>query len=469
MELNQIKTIYFVGIGGIGMSALARYFLSRGAAVHGYDKTETEFTKALATEGMLIHYTDDVSYIPKGVDLVVYTPAIPKEHTELVCFQLNGFPILKRSEVLGIISRGMKCIAVAGTHGKTTTSSIVTHILRTGGVDTTAFLGGISLSLGSNFVQGQSDWVVVEADEYDRSFLRLSPDIAIITAIDPDHLDIYGDEENFRKGFHDFTKKVKDNGQVFPNSTLLLRGDDDDAQRHIRYDDYGVNVGVYRAENIRVENGFFVFDYKSPLGNIENIKFTLPGNHNVENATAAIAAAQQIGVESEAIKAALANFKGIKRRFDFILRGDAAKENEPKTLNQQPVFIDDYAHHPTELEAAIAAAKTLYPDRRITGIFQPHLFTRTRDFQDGFAAALDKLDEVFLMDIYPARELPIEGVTADIIFNKMKNSHKTLVTKQNLMKTLTKHQSTEGAFDVVMTLGAGDIDTFVKPIKDLLS
>ena len=484
MELNQIKTIYFVGIGGIGMSALARYFLSRGVAVHGYDKTETELTRALATEGMLIHYTDDVSYIPEGVDLVVYTPAIPKEHTELVCFQLNGFPVLKRSEVLGIISRGMKCIAVAGTHGKTTTSSIVTHILRTGGVDATAFLGGISLSLGSNFVQGQSDWVVVEADEYDRSFLRLSPDIAIITAIDPDHLDIYGDEENFRKGFHDFTKKVKDNGQVFPNSTLLLRGDDDDAQRHIRYDDYGVNAGVYRAENIRVENGFFVFDYKSPLGNIENIKFTLPGNHNVENATAAIAAAQQIGVTSEAVKEALANFKGIKRRFEFILRGDATSSTPPITHHSSlithhsslithhssPIFIDDYAHHPTELEAAIAAAKTLYPDRRITGIFQPHLFTRTRDFQDGFAAALDKLDEVFLMDIYPARELPIEGVTADIIFNKMKNPHKALVTKQNLMETLRNRIRTEGVtFDVVMTLGAGDIDTFVKPIKELLS
>ncbi len=491
MELNQIKTIYFVGIGGIGMSALARYFLSRGVAVHGYDKTETELTKALATEGMHIHYTDDVSYIPEGVDLVVYTPAIPKEHTELVCFQLNGFPVLKRSEVLGIISRGMKCIAVAGTHGKTTTSSIVTHILRTGGVDATAFLGGISLSLGSNFVQGESDWVVVEADEYDRSFLRLSPDIAIITAIDPDHLDIYGDEENFRKGFHDFTKKVKDNGHVFPNSTLLLRGDDDDAQRHIQYDDYGVNAGVYRAENIRVENGFFVFDYKSPLGNIENIIFTLPGNHNVENATAAIAAAQQIGVTSEAIKEALANFKGIKRRFDFILRGDVTSSTLPITHHSSPIthhpsptthhslpithyplpiFIDDYAHHPTELEAAISAAKTLYPDRRITGIFQPHLFTRTRDFQDGFAAALDKLDEVFLMDIYPARELPIEGVTADIIFNKMKNPHKTLVTKQNLMETLRKHQNTEGAaFEVLMTLGAGDIDTFVKPIKDLLS
>ena len=487
MELNQIKTIYFVGIGGIGMSALARYFLSRGVAVHGYDKTETELTRALATEGMLIHYTDDVSYIPEGVDLVVYTPAIPKEHTELVCFQLNGFPVLKRSEVLGIISRGMKCIAVAGTHGKTTTSSIVTHILRTGGVDATAFLGGISLSLGSNFVQGQSDWVVVEADEYDRSFLRLSPDIAIITAIDPDHLDIYGDEENFRKGFHDFTKKVKDNGHVFPNSTLLLRGDDDDAQRYIRYDDYGVNAGVYRAENIRVENGFFVFDYKSPLGNIENIKFTLPGNHNVENATAAIAAAQQIGVTSEAIKEALANFKGIKRRFDFILRGSMisspshiSHNSSLITHHSSPIFIDDYAHHPTELEAAIAAAKTLYPDRRITGIFQPHLFTRTRDFQDGFAAALDKLDEVFLMDIYPARELPIEGVTADIIFNKMKNPHKTLVTKQNLMETLRNRinmeerhpdkSGTEGVgFEVLMTLGAGDIDTFVKPIKEMLS
>ena len=480
MELNQIKTIYFVGIGGIGMSALARYFLGRGVAVHGYDKTETELTRALAIEGMHIHYTDDVSCIPEGVDLVVYTPAIPKEHTELVCFQLNGFPVLKRSEVLGIISRGMKCIAVAGTHGKTTTSSIVTHILRTGGVDATAFLGGISLSLGSNFVQGQSDWVVVEADEYDRSFLRLSPDIAIITAIDPDHLDIYGDEENFRKGFHDFTKKVKDNGHVFPNSTLLLRGDDDDAQRHIRYDDYGVNAGAYRAENIRVENGFFVFDYKSPLGNINDIKFTLPGNHNVENATAAIAAAQQIGVTSEAIKEALANFKGIKRRFEFILREDVTSPKLPITHYPLPIFIDDYAHHPTELEAAIAAAKTLYPNKRITGIFQPHLFTRTRDFQDGFATALDKLDEVFLMDIYPARELPIDGVTADIIFNKMKNPHKTLVTKQNLMETLRKHMNmeerhpdksgTEGVtFDVVMTLGAGDIDTFVKPIKEMLS
>jgi UDP-N-acetylmuramate--alanine ligase len=454
IELSNIKKIYFVGIGGIGMSAIARYFLLRGCEVHGYDRTETELTKNLAREGMKIHYTDDVSYIPEGVDLVVFTPAIPKHHTELVYFQTHDFPVLKRSEVLGIISRGMKCIGVAGTHGKTTTSSIVTHILRTGGVDATAFLGGISLSLGSNFVEGKSDWVVVEADEYDRSFLRLSPDIAIITAIDPDHLDIYGDEENFRKGFRDFTRKIKNNGHVFPNVTLGLEGDAEDAEKGIEYANYGVNGGVYRSENIRVEDGFFVFDYKSPIENIDDIKFTLPGQHNVENATAAIAAAQLTGVKGDAVKEALANFKGIKRRFDFIVR----PEN-----NEGVVYIDDYAHHPTELSAAITAAKTLYPNRRITGIFQPHLFTRTRDFQDGFAESLDMLDEVVLMDIYPARELPIEGITSEILFNKMKNPNKVLTTKAELMNVLRGR-----TFDVVMTLGAGDIDTFVQPIKEMI-
>ena len=451
IELSNIKKIYFVGIGGIGMSALARYFLLRGCEVHGYDRTETELTKNLAAEGMKIHYTDDVSYIPEGVDLVVFTPAIPKHHTELVYFQTHDFPVFKRSEVLGIISRGMKCIGVAGTHGKTTTSSIVTHILRTGGVDATAFLGGISLSLGSNFVEGKSDWVVVEADEYDRSFLRLSPDIAIITAIDPDHLDIYGDEENFRKGFRDFTRKIKNNGHVFPNVTLGLEGDAEDAEKGIEYANYGVNGGVYRSENVRVEDGFFVFDYKSPIENIDNIKFTLPGQHNVENATAAIAAAQQTGVKGDAVKEALANFKGIKRRFDFVIR------------TEKTVFIDDYAHHPTELSAAISAAKMLYPTRRITGIFQPHLFTRTRDFQDGFAEALDMLDEVILMDIYPARELPIEGVTSEILFTRMKNPNKVLTNKTDLMSVLKDKK-----FDVVMTLGAGDIDTFVQPIKTLI-
>lgn len=461
IRLSNIKKIYFVGIGGIGMSALARYFLLRGCEVHGYDRTETELTKALASEGMKIHYTDDVSYIPEGVDLVVFTPAIPKEHTELVYFQTHNFPVLKRSEVLGIISRGMKCIGVAGTHGKTTTSSIVTHILRTGGVDATAFLGGISLSLGSNFVEGKSDWVVVEADEYDRSFLRLSPDMAIITAIDPDHLDIYGDEENFRKGFRDFTRKLKNDGKVFPNVALGLKGDTEDAEKGIKYADYGVENGVYRSENLRVEDGFFVFDFKSPIENIDNIKFTLPGAHNVENATAAIAVAQQIGVTAESIKKALATFKGIKRRFDFIVRPQNTVRKD--SFGEGVVYIDDYAHHPTELSAAINAAKMLYPNRRIMGIFQPHLFTRTRDFQDGFAESLDMLDEVVLMDIYPARELPIEGVTSEILFNKMKNPNKVLTTKAELMNVLRDKQ-----FDVVMTLGAGDIDTFVQPIKALI-
>jgi UDP-N-acetylmuramate--alanine ligase len=455
MELNQIKKIYFVGIGGIGMSALARYFMGRGVEVHGYDKTETVLTKQLAQEGMHIHYVDDVSYIPEGVDLVVFTPAIPKNHTELIHFQSNNYPILKRSEVLGIISRGMNCIGVSGTHGKTTTSSIVTHILRTGGIDATAFLGGISLSLGSNFVEGKSEWVVVEADEFDRSFLRLSPDMAIVTAIDPDHLDIYGDEKTFRKGFKDYVSKMKNNGKVFKNNTLSwFKPKQADILRGVQWDTYGTGRGTYRAVNIHVKNGFFTFDIKSPLGNIDNLQFTLPGKHNVENAVAAIAVAQHLGVTSEAIREALMSFKGIRRRFEFIIR--------PKNRGGV-VFIDDYAHHPTELESAIAAAKMLYPKRKITGIFQPHLYTRTRDFQDGFATALDKLDHVVLMDIYPARELPIEGVTSDIIFNKMKNPHKIQATKANLMDILRGLD-----FGVVLTLGAGDIDTFVNPIKELI-
>ena len=457
MELNQLHKIYFIGIGGIGMSALARYFIGLGMEVHGYDRTETELTRALADEGMIIHYSDNVSFIPDGVDLVIFTPAIPSGHTELNYFQQRNFPILKRSEVLGLISRGMKCIGVAGTHGKTTTSCLVTHILRVGGVDATAFLGGISLSIGSNFVQGQSDWVIVEADEYDRSFLRLSPDIAIINSMDPDHLDIYGDEKNFRQAFRDFTRKVKMGGQVFKKQGLILRGD---KNADVAWSTYGLTKGDYRAVNLRVENGFFVFDYKSPKGNISDIKTTLPGQHNVENATAAIAVAQQLGVESAKIKEALATFKGIKRRFQFIYQNE----------NQQVTFIDDYAHHPTELIAAILAARTLYPNRRLIGIFQPHLFSRTNDFQDGFAAALDLLDETILLDIYPARELPVAGVTSEILFNKMKNIHKTLTTKPELMILLRRLFSAKNLENTtILTLGAGDIDTFVEPISELLN
>jgi UDP-N-acetylmuramate--alanine ligase len=467
IKLNDIKTVYFIGIGGIGMSALARYFLLRGVSVHGYDKTETELTKLLADEGMQVHYTDDVAYIPKGVDLVIYTPAVPKHHSELVFFQENGFSVLKRSEVLGIISRGMKCIGVAGTHGKTTTSSIVTHILRSGGVDVTAFLGGISHSIGSNFVEGKSEWVVVEADEFDRSFLRLSLDLSVVTAIDPDHLDIYGDEANFIKGFSDYADRLKDGAKMFKQTQLIdFQQSSASKERGVVWSTYGVDEGDYRSENLRVEDGFFVFDYKSSIESIDNIKFGLPGRHNVENATAAIAIAQQLGVKADSIRASLLDFKGIKRRFEFKVRPmkNMERSDIPNTFGTEgPVYIDDYAHHPTELESAIAAARALYPNRRISGIFQPHLFTRTRDFQAGFVTALDKLDEVFLMDIYPARELPIEGITSEILFNKMTIKNKTLVTKANLMEILRGH-----SFDVLMTLGAGDIDTFVQPIKEMM-
>jgi UDP-N-acetylmuramate--alanine ligase len=456
MKLANIKTVYFIGIGGIGMSAIARYFLGRGVAVHGYDRTETTLTQALVKEGMKIHYSDDISFIPPSVDLVIYTPAVPNTHSELLFFLNNHIPVLKRAAVLGIISRGMRCIAVAGTHGKTTTTSILTHVLRVGGVDVTAFLGGISLSLGSNFVQGTSDWVVVEADEYDRSFLQLNPDIAVINSLDPDHLDIYGTEKDFRLGFALFAARLKKGGRLLIRTGLRLpkipKRMWSKEQNVTTAQKFGLQGGDYRATKIRVEDGFFVFDYQSPMQRIANIKTTLPGKHNVENAVAAIAVAEQLGVSAEAIKTALANFSGIRRRFEFVLR------------NEKNIFIDDYAHHPTELAAAIGAAKMLYPTRRILGIFQPHLFSRTRDFQLEFAEALDKLDEIILLDIYPARELPMEGVTANIIFDKMKNPHKTLTTKADLLSVLTQKE-----VDVVMTLGAGDIDTLVVPIKDWLN
>lgn len=469
MELSQLKKIYFIGIGGIGMSALARYFIGRGAEVHGYDKTETVLTQALAAEGMKIHYTDDVSMIPPDVDLVIYTPAI-KELAELAELKMRSVPILKRSEVLGLISRGMKCIGVAGTHGKTTTSSLLTHILRVGKVDATAFLGGISLSLGSNFVQGKSKWVVIEADEFDRSFLQLSPQMAIITAVDPDHLDIYGDEKTFREAFGLYQCRIKKKGICFTKQGIKVlkpRGlwvspEDEKEYNWGQFEEttYGIGKGKYKATKVRVEDGFFVFDYKSPVGEILNIKTTLPGEHNVENAVAAIAVAQHIGVSGEAVREALATFKGIKRRFQYIYKND----------NQQVTYIDDYAHHPTELAAAIQAARTLYPSRRLIGIFQPHLFTRTRDFQDGFAAALDSLDAAVLMDIYPARELPIEGVTADMLVEKMKNPNVKRVNKENLMAILRGIFS-DGTLEntTILTLGAGDIDTFVAPIDVLLT
>ncbi|MEZ5043264.1 MAG: UDP-N-acetylmuramate--L-alanine ligase [Saprospiraceae bacterium] len=445
MNLKDIRTCYFVGIGGIGMSAIARYFNRIGIAVHGYDKTETKLTKTLVSEGIHIHYEDDLTKIPTGVDLVVYTPAVPATLGELQYLKSQGLPIKKRAEVLGIISRGRKTIAIAGTHGKTTTTTITTHLLREGGIDCSAFLGGIAQNYGSNFIAGKSEWVVVEADEYDRSFLQLSPDIAAILSMDADHLDIYGDKENMLEtGFKAFARKLGPEGELWVRQDL---------QSHFPHaHTFGLETGEAKSSQIAVEEGFFTFDYNGPKGEIKGLKFTLPGRHNIENATVAITIALGLGVKPAAIRQALMTFKGIKRRFDIIHR------------SEEVVYIDDYAHHPTELKAAIQAARQLFPGRHICGIFQPHLYSRTRDFVDGFAEALDGLDEPILMDIYPARELPIPGVTSMMILERMKNKHKRLLAREDILPYLQANK-----VDVLLTLGAGNIDQLIEPISSLLS
>ncbi len=448
MKLTDIRTIYFVGIGGIGMSAIARYFNGRGVAVHGYDRTATPLTKALEAEGMNIHYQEEVAAIPEGVDLVVYTPAVPASHAELQYFHRHNYPVKKRAEVLGIISRSKKTIAIAGTHGKTTTTSICTHLLRVGGVDCTAFLGGIAQNFGSNFIEGSSDWVVVEADEFDRSFLHLSPDIAGILSMDADHLDIYENAEQvLETGFKAFAKKMKPGGKIWVQ---------DDYKQHLvgfkNVESYGIKKGAYQVDNIRVEDGYFVFDFSNPKISIKNLQFTMAGHHNVENACLAITIALDLGVQPERIREGLKTFKGIQRRFELIYR------------DEQAAYYDDYAHHPTELRAAIKAARTLFPDKKITGIFQPHLFSRTKDFANGFAAALDQLDEVLLLEIYPARELPMEGVNSKMLQQKMKNQQVRIVELNEVMEVLPEYD-----LQVLLTLGAGDISTLVPKIKDYLS
>lgn len=444
MKLEDIKKVYFIGIGGIGMSALARYFHGRGAEVHGYDRTETLLTKKLVEEGMNIHYTEDVNQVPEGVSLVVYTPAVPATHRELAYLREQGLPVKKRAEVLGIISRGMKTIAVAGTHGKTTTSSILTYLLRCGGIDCTAFLGGIAANFGSNFVEGKSDWVVVEADEFDRSFLHLSPNVAVILSMDADHLDIYGDPETLLEtGFRPFAAKVEKGGRLYIHHQWR-----EQLGELPFVESYGIGGGDYRSENVRVENGFFTFDYRSPAHRIDGLQLAMPGRHNVENATAAMTVALQLGVGEQDIRVGLRTFRGIRRRFEVLYR------------SEDRAYIDDYAHHPSELKAAIGAARELFPGKRLTGIFQPHLYSRTRDFAGGFAEALDELDEPLLMEVYPARELPIEGVTAQWLLGKMKNPNKRLVSKANLMEAVERAHP-----EILLTLGAGDIDTFRETLK----
>jgi UDP-N-acetylmuramate--alanine ligase len=452
MNFDDIKRIYFIGIGGIGMSALARYFKKHGAEVHGYDRSETDLTRALADEGMYVHYDDDVKFIPENIDLVVFTPAVPKDHAELNWFLERDYPVKKRAEVLGIISRAKRCVAIAGTHGKTTTSTMTAHLLRACGVDATAFVGGISLNLGSNFVEGASDWVVVEADEYDRSFLHLHPEVAVLNSLDPDHLDIYGTEEEIVKTYKQFIRQIKPGGKLIYRHGLPL---DDVAAELLASGRYvftfGIDEGYYEAYNVHVEDGQMAFGLKSSIFDWSDLRLNYPGLHNVLNATAAIAATLAAGGFSPEMRAALADFKGVKRRFEYIVR------------TPELVYVDDYAHHPAELEAAISAAKMLYPTRKVTGIFQPHLYSRTRDFADGFAAALDGLDECILLDIYPARELPIPGVTSAMIAGLMKNKNVTLTSKVELLNVLkTKN------LEVLMTMGAGDIDTLIEPIKSII-
>jgi len=451
MNLKEIHSVYFIGIGGIGMSAVARYFNEKGISVEGYDKVKTELTSQLESEGMRIHYTDSLNMVSIDIQdtskkdhvLIVYTPAISADHSELSYFVSNNYTVMKRSEVLGLITENTYTIAVAGTHGKTTTSSMITYVLKSSGYACDAFLGGIITDYNSNVVFSEkSKATIVEADEYDRSFLTLSPDISIVTSMDADHLDVYGEHKELEKNFQLFVDKLDGKGVLIYKNGLTITTS---ATSH----SYGLKeTAEYRAENIRVENGTFVFDYVSSEEKIEHISLGLPGIHNVENAMATILVAKQVGISSDKIKAALASFKGVKRRFEYQIK------------EKDLVFIDDYAHHPEELKACINSVKQLYPGKNITGVFQPHLYSRTRDFADAFARSLELLDEVLLLDIYPAREKPIQGVNSEMLLEKIKLAKKSLCSREELVKSLKKRK-----VEVLLTLGAGDIDELVKPIK----
>lgn len=442
------KHIYFIGIGGIGMSAIARYYNAKGYKVSGYDKTPSPLTHALESEGIDIHYTDDISYIPTDTEntLVVYTPAIPKDMGELVHVQSNGYRVIKRSRMLGEIAQGQRCMAVAGTHGKTTTSTLLSHLFTASEAGCSAFLGGISKNYNSNLLIHENDVIVAEADEFDRSFLQLFPEVAVITSMDADHLDIYGDEAHIKQAFKDFASQVS--GTVIVKKGLDIT--EDDTKADIRTYAFGDSTADFYA--MPSADGHFDLHY--PGGVIEDCVVGIPGWVNIENGVAASAIALTYGIAPEKIKAALASFSGVKRRFDMQVKFDDL------------VYIDDYAHHPNEIAAAISSTREKYPDFRYTAIFQPHLFTRTRDFAPEFAQALSNVDRLILLDIYPAREEPIPGVTSDIIFNDVTAPTKILMKKENLLEWV-KAQALEGK-ELFMTLGAGDIDRLVGPLGEVL-
>lgn len=456
MEMNEIKSVYFVGIGGIGMSAIARYFLSKGKFVAGYDRTRTELTRHLEDENACIHYEDNTALIPEQCldstsTLVVYTPAIPESHSELSYFRQHGFLTEKRAQVLGTITRASDALCVAGTHGKTTTSTMLAHLLKQSHVDCNAFLGGISKNYGGNLLlSDKSRLTVIEADEFDRSFHWLTPYMTIVTATDADHLDIYGTHEAYLESFRKYTSLIREDGCLLKKKGITLHEDVKPGVKVFTYS--ATEPADFHAENVRTENGELYFDFVGRDIRIDNIQLGVPVFINVENGVAAIAIALMNGVTPEEIKAGMASYAGVERRFDF------------KIKNDRTVFLNDYAHHPQELASSISSLRRLYPHRHITGVFQPHLYTRTRDFYKDFAESLSMLDEVILLPIYPAREEPIEGVTSELIYNNLKQDvKKTLCSKEELLSLLSCRQ-----IDVLVTLGAGDIDNYVEPVKEML-
>jgi len=462
--LAGIGSVFFAGIGGIGMSAIARYFLSKGVAVSGYDKTETALSNQLEKEGAQITYVDDVNAIPKDVDLVVFTPAIPKTNAALAYYVANGYKVVKRSDVLQAISADSFNICVAGTHGKTTVSTMVAHILRHSGFGCNAFLGGIATNYNTNFWSSPNNVCVIEADEYDRSFLKLSPDIAIITAMDADHLDIYGDEQTMQSAFIDFGNKVK-RGGVFYSRFGLKRIRDVNVEKKQTYS-LANDAADVCASNIKIEEGGYEFTVQLPGGIISGLELRMGGMHNVENMVAAIAVAHQLDIEPGKIKAAVADFKGVKRRFEYIIGPQKHQEG----AYAYPVFIDDYAHHPEELKALLKSARALFPERKITVIFQPHLFSRTADFKEEFGTSLSLADAIILLPIYPAREAPVEGVTSQLILNEIDNDNKQLLQKEELLLWATEYVKTiDKEFgEVIITAGAGSIDSLVQPLKQII-